>query len=129
MLPYLAQGAAQACEDAATLTAAILQCSTLAEALPKYEGQRRPRAEYVTANTRIHQEWLHIYDGPVREERDRLMQRAEDDENPILWGNNKRRNWLFGHDAAILLTDDEQVTIPSMPPMPPRGASVYESRL
>lgn len=129
MLPYLAQGAAQACEDAATLAAAISICSSLPDALHAYERQRRPRAEYVTANTRIHQEWLHIYDGPVRDERDQLMQRAEDDENPILWGNTERRTWLFGYDAAVLLEDGEQMSVPSIPPMPPKGASVYESRL
>lgn len=59
MMPYMAQGAAQATEDAAALTAALRKYpEDMAQALKIYEGYRKPRAAYVTKNTRILQEWL-----------------------------------------------------------------------
>ena len=128
MLPYLAQGAAQATEDAGTLRAALAKYDSLPEALHAYERQRMARAAYVTANTRLHQEWLHLYDGPVRDERDHLM-KIDDVGNPMLWGSTQRLDWLFGHDAEVLLAEGEEPEIPYLPPLPPRSASVYQAQL
>lgn len=128
MLPYLAQGAAQATEDAACLRAVLSKYSSLPEALHAYERQRKPRTEYVTANTRLHQEWLHVYDGPVKDERDRLM-KLDRAENPILWGSSERLDWLFGHDAEVLLAEREEPKIPYLPQLPPRNASIYQAQL
>lgn len=97
--PDLAQGAAQATEDAATLRAVLSPTTSPhaepSSALHQYESQRLPRATCITANTRLHQEWLHVHDGPVREERDRLMQ-IDGGENPVFWAWEKRKDWLFG---------------------------------
>ncbi|KAI1321687.1 FAD/NAD(P)-binding domain-containing protein [Xylariaceae sp. FL0255] len=103
MMPYMAQGAAQATEDAATLQAALraYEYEDLHKALKVYEKQRRPRAAYVMKNTRILQEWLHLYDGPERDRRDALMKRDEGS-NPIYWAYSERRDWLFAHDASKL---------------------------
>jgi len=122
MMPYMAQGAAQATEDAATLAAALKAYESMPEALAAYERQRKPRSTYVARNTRVLQEWLHLYDGPARDERDEMMKR-DDSNNPMFWGASERCDWLFGHDASQL---DKEVRIPALPPMPPNEARVYK---
>ncbi|KAM3417858.1 hypothetical protein BST61_g6078 [Cercospora zeina] len=121
MMPYMAQGAAQATEDAAALKAALDSETSMSAALAKYQTARLPRAAYVARNTRVLQEWLHLYDGPSRQERDGLMQR-DDATNPIFWGWHQRRDWLFGHNALDL---DQNEQIPALPPLPTNEASVY----
>ncbi|KAJ7169305.1 salicylate hydroxylase [Mycena crocata] len=123
MMPYLAQGAAQATEDAAALAAALRAHNSIAVALAAYEAQRKPRAAYVARNTRVLQEWLHLYDGPEQERRDELM-RHDNADNPIFWAFSERKDWLFGHDATTLRMDP----IPNLPPMPAPQASVYRHR-
>lgn len=128
MMPYMAQGAAQATEDAATLRAALASSDSIPTALAAYEAQRKPRAAYVARNTRVLQEWLHLYDGSARDERDRKMQN-DDSENPIFWAYSARKDWLFGHDALRLLSKDEREGwVPDLPPMPPADASVYKNK-
>lgn len=111
MLPYLAQGAAQAAEDAAALRqclAAHGEGEDLLAALKRYEAIRRPRASLIQAKTREHQYILHIDDGEEQRERDRRM--ALDAEvNPVFWGHEKRRKWLFSHDADVLEEQDPEV--------------------
>lgn len=126
MMPYLAQGAAQATEDAATLSAALSQYSNIPDALKAYEKQRIPRSAYVARNTRVLQEWLHLYDGPERDRRDELM-RHDNTDNPIFWADTGRKDWLFGHDARKLLSAEESM-IPALPPMPSSQASVYTGK-
>lgn len=125
MMPYMAQGAAQATEDAGTLRAALKEYDSLPEALKAYESQRRPRAAYVAKNTRVLQEWLHLYDGPARDERDEMM-KHDNGRNPVFWAFSERKDWLFGYDAQRLLKSDE-IVVPELPPMPPPGASVYSN--
>ena len=119
-MPYMAQGAAQATEDAATLASTLRHFEHMPEVLKAYEKQRLPRAAYVAKNTRVLQEWLHLYDGPARDERDRLM-KGDDADNPMFWGYSARKDWLFGYDATRLIA----TRIPPLPPMPPKEASVY----
>lgn len=123
MMPYMAQGAAQATEDAATLAAALREYNNLHDALHAYEKQRLPRATHVAKNTRILQAWWHLYDGPERARRDALMQH-DDLSNPIFWANSRRLDWLFGHNASEL-SKDEFLDPPEMPPMPAEEALVY----
>lgn len=123
MMPYLAQGAAQATEDAAALQAALSYYDSIPDALHAYQNQRLSRAAYVARNTRVLQEWLHLHDGPERDRRDELM-RHDNSQNPIFWADTKRKDWLFAHDASKLL-DEEELTIPDLPPYPKGEASVY----
>ena len=123
MMPYMAQGAAQATEDAGTLRAGLKSFDSIPEALKAYEKQRLPRAAYVARNTRVLQEWLHLYDGPARDQRDEMLKHDNKD-NPIFWAYSKRRNWLFGHDAQKI---ESQIEIPDLPPMPPAEARVYNN--
>ena len=127
MMPYMAQGAAQATEDAATLAAAISQHNDLLAALETYQRQRAPRATYIARNTRILQQWWHLYDGPARDERDEMM-RHDNEQNPMLWGCSERKDWLFGHDARILLPEGVTPHVPSLPPWPSKEANVYKIR-
>lgn len=126
MMPYMAQGAAQATEDAATLAAALRHYDSIPEALRSYEAQRRPRAANVARNTRVLQQWWHLYDGPERERRDSLMA-SDHKDNPIFWGCSERLEWLFGHDAAVL-SSTKDVNGPALPPWPSAEASVYPNR-
>ncbi|EME49494.1 hypothetical protein DOTSEDRAFT_68305 [Dothistroma septosporum NZE10] len=125
MMPYMAQGAAQSTEDAATLAAALKKYDSLHRALQAYEAQRKPRAAYIARNTRVLQDWLHLEDGPARDARDDMM-RHDDENNPIFWGYNARKSWLFGHDASQI--PQQREAIPSLPPEPPKAASVYASK-
>lgn len=120
---YLAQGAAQATEDAAALASALRSCTTIPTALETYERVRKPRATYIARNTRVLQEWLHLYDGDARAERDRMM-REDKESNPIFWGWTRRKDWLFGFDASRL-DEARKMEIPSLPPTPPDEARVY----
>lgn len=102
MLPYLAQGAAQAAEDSAVLRQCLAsQTDDLHAALKKYESIRRPRASLIQSKTRDHQYILHIDDGLEQQERDVKM-RQNSEINPVFWGYDPRRDWLFGHDAEKL---------------------------
>ena len=123
MMPYMAQGAAQATEDAATLASCLSSLPSIPSALQRYEALRKPRTTYIARNTRVLQEWLHLYDGSAREERDRLM-RDDSESNPIYWGWTERKDWLFRYDASQL--DGEQGGIPSLPPMPRDENRVYK---
>lgn len=117
----MAQGAAQATEDAACLAASLATYNTLPEALKMYEERRRPRAAYIARNTKVLQEWWHVHDGPLKDKRDEMMSRG-DQTNPMFWGSRQRLDWLFGHDARDL---DGEVTIPPLPPQVDPEQSVY----
>ncbi|KAK7002247.1 hypothetical protein R3P38DRAFT_3042149 [Favolaschia claudopus] len=121
MMPYLAQGAAQATEDAAALAAALRMYDDIPTALKAYEAQRKPRSAYIAYNTRVLQNWLHLYDGEEQRRRDELM-KHDNSENPIFWGFSERKDWLFGHDSANLKLSQP---IPLPPSMPPTESSVY----
>ena len=124
MMPYMAQGAAQATEDAATLASALASSRTLSSALHTYQTHRLPRATYIARNTRILQQWWHLYDGPERDRRDELM-KTDSEMNPMLWGCKERKDWLFGYDARTLLGDGEEVVVPGLPPTVGEEADVY----
>lgn len=124
MMPYMAQGAAQATEDAATLASALREFGDdIPKALQAYQNQRLPRAAYVAKNTRVLQHWLHLYDGEETQRREELCN-SDGLENPFFWGSIERRDWLFGHDATKLTKD----TIPDLPPLPTTEAMVYEAQ-
>ncbi|KAG5732077.1 3-hydroxybenzoate 6-hydroxylase 1 [Termitomyces sp. T112] len=79
MLPYRAQGAAMAIEDAAVLgnlfthLASHAQIPTLLRA---YQKMRHPRASVTQLASRMNQSVFHLPDGPAQDERDREMKDA-----------------------------------------------------
>ncbi|MBF9134467.1 FAD-dependent monooxygenase [Plantactinospora sp. S1510] len=95
MLPFMAQGANQAIEDAATL-AACLRPEVSTQALRRYEELRRPRTAEVQALSRANARVLHRPAAGVGNAQDI---------------RNKR--WLFGYDAELAAA--ERCTVPPAP--------------
>ncbi|PCH35454.1 FAD/NAD(P)-binding domain-containing protein [Wolfiporia cocos MD-104 SS10] len=79
MLPYRAQGAAMAFEDAAVLGRLFSHVSARAQIphlLRAYEQLRHARASDTQASSRLNQRLFHLPDGPEQEARDAGMRRA-----------------------------------------------------
>lgn len=93
MLPFLAQGANQAIEDAMVL-AQVLQDTSAADVAPallRYEELRRLRTEQVHQVSRRNTQMLHLADGPEQQERDAVLAGTAD---------VRYQGWLFGHDVT-----------------------------
>ncbi|KAG2733501.1 hypothetical protein G9P44_003026 [Scheffersomyces stipitis] len=103
MLPYLAQGAAQAIEDGATLADEINMCKSSSDipvALKNYQKRRKRRVEAVQAGAHKNGHVWHLPDGEEQEERDTKMMKR-DDNNPDQWSDIEYQRWLFGWNAFI----------------------------
>ena len=71
MLPFMAQGAAQAIEDGATLTTCLTQAGPdVPGALRRYERLRVPRTARLQALSAANKTRLYLSDGPQQQERD-----------------------------------------------------------
>ncbi len=90
VLPYLAQGAALAIEDAAALAACLADCrGDPLQALPHYEALRRSRAALVQRRSRRSGRLYHLR-GPLAALRNLLLrQRREQD-------TLEDHAWLYG---------------------------------
>jgi salicylate hydroxylase len=89
MLPFLAQGAAQATEDAAALANCLEPADehSVEKALQRYEHLRRPRANRILSGSRGREIRNHLPDG--------LKQRRRDEE--LAAGDPLRQSaWLYG---------------------------------
>jgi salicylate hydroxylase len=97
MLPFMAQGAAQAIEDGATLAACLAAADGAdpAPALQRYEAVRRPRATRLQELSRANKTRYHLPDGPAQQARDHQMATAGDRSLPAV-------TWLYAHDAGVL---------------------------
>jgi len=95
MLPFLAQGACQAVEDAAVLARCLADATADAvpERLERYEALRKPRATKVQKGSFANATTYHLPDGPAQRARD-LRYTALSNEEPYA-----ARGWLFDHDA------------------------------
>ncbi len=98
MLPFLAQGAVMAIEDAYVLARELSEAATVQDALANYESVRKPRTSRVQAGAR---------------ENARLFHRS----NPVtqmstygpMWMAGRmmkgfihsRNDWLYGHDVTV----------------------------
>jgi salicylate hydroxylase len=60
-----------------------------------------PRTSLIQAKTREHQHILHIDDGAEQRKRDEKI-KINNEQNPIFWGYDGRRKWLFSHDAEVV---------------------------
>jgi salicylate hydroxylase len=96
MLPFMAQGAAQAIEDGATLAACLSEigAQNVPEALRRYETLRLPRTSRVQGLSEANKARFHLPDGPAQQARDAEMTRGTTD-----W-SLKAIAWLYGYDAA-----------------------------
>ena len=98
MLPFMAQGAAQAIEDGATLAACLANAGNgdPTQALRRYETLRQPRANRVQAMSAGNKTRFHLPDGPAQVERDALMASGSTDFSLDAVA------WLYDHDARHL---------------------------
>jgi salicylate hydroxylase len=96
MLPFMAQGAAQALEDGATLTACLTREADVATALRLYEQLRLPRASRLQAMSAANKTRFHLPDGPEQQQRDAVMASGSTDFsiNAVAW--------IYGYDAGRL---------------------------
>jgi salicylate hydroxylase len=92
MLPFMAQGANQAIEDALTLAACLTLTTSprVPEELRRYEALRAPRTELVQRRSRDSAGALHLPDGPAQAERDAGLPGFLD---------LRGQEWLYGYDA------------------------------
>ena len=95
MLPFMAQGAAQAIEDAATLAAVLAQSAAdVPQALRRYESLRLPRTACIQTIAASNKMRNHLPDGPQQRERDARMASGAAD-----WSIGAS-TWVYEHDAA-----------------------------
>jgi len=99
MLPFQAQGANQAIEDAVVLAICLADAGSggLSTALRRYERIRLPRATRVQRQSRANAETFHLVDGDAQRRRDTTAATSS---------GLDRHEWLFGYDA-------EQATVTS----------------
>jgi salicylate hydroxylase len=97
MYPFMAQGAAQAIEDGATLAACLVSggADDPVGALRRYETLRRPRVSRLQELSRANKTRFHLPDGPEQEARDAEWARASDRSPEAL-------RWLYEFDAGKL---------------------------
>ena len=98
MLPFGAQGAAQAIEDAAVLAACLTDDRyDVPAALARYESLRRGRTARVQAISRANGRRFHLPDGPDQRQRDAAMASS--------FGLSPDIDWLYGHDPLVAELD------------------------
>ncbi|MEV6850018.1 FAD-dependent monooxygenase [Actinoplanes sp. NPDC051411] len=96
MLPFMAQGAAQAIEDGATLAACLAAAGPdPAVALHRYETLRLRRATRLQAMSADNKRRFHLPDGPAQRERDEQLAAGSTG-----WSFDAIA-WLYDHDAAM----------------------------
>jgi salicylate hydroxylase len=94
MLPFMAQGAAQAIEDGAALAACLADGTDLPAALRHYERVRIPRTSRLQAMSAANKTRFHLPDGPLQQDRDAQMASGATD-----W-SFQAVAWIYDHDAA-----------------------------
>jgi salicylate hydroxylase len=103
MLPYVAQGAAQAVEDAAVLgilLSKIVSKDDIPVALKAYELARKERAEKVQNTAGYTRTILHMPDGANQIRRDQAFANVVlGGENPDPWGDAAAQRFLWSFDA------------------------------
>jgi salicylate hydroxylase len=98
MLPFMAQGAAQAIEDAATLAAILARdgAADIPHALRVYEAVRLSRTARIQGLATQNKLRFHLPDGAAQQERDAQMASGSTD-----WSADAIA-WIYGHDAAAV---------------------------
>lgn len=94
MLPYVAQGAAQAIEDAGVLTCALSLTDSVPTALAVYESVRKERAERIQNSAAVTRKALHLPDGEEQRKRDEAIRGSG--KNPDLWADPSWQEFMWG---------------------------------
>jgi len=92
MLPFAAQGANQAIEDAMALAACLARAGEAgpAGAARRYGACRAARTARLQQQARWSIHWLHMPDGAAQRSRDSALGTG---------GDLRRQDWLYGYDA------------------------------
>lgn len=101
MLPYVAQGAATAIEDAGTLAMAFTCTNNIDLALKMYELVRKQRSERIQASATSTGNTLHMPDGAEQIRRDDAIRAASrgTGSNPDQWNDRESREFMWGVDV------------------------------
>jgi salicylate hydroxylase len=112
MLPFMAQGAAQALEDGAALTSCLTQREdrSIPESLRLYESVRKPRASRLQGLSEVNKTRWHLPDGAAQRERDEQMAGGGTD------FSIKAVEWIYAHDASVLAPPDAAPRAPDRDP-------------
>jgi 2-polyprenyl-6-methoxyphenol hydroxylase-like FAD-dependent oxidoreductase len=94
MLPFMAQGAAQALEDGVSLAACLAKIGDVPAALRHYEKMRLPRTSRMQGMSAANKTRFHLPDGPAQKERDAKMATGGTDYSI------KAIAWVYNYDAA-----------------------------
>ncbi|KAF4304234.1 Monooxygenase FAD-binding protein [Botryosphaeria dothidea] len=102
-LPYLAQGAAMAIEDAAALGVTLSKLRSVSE-LPKllkffYES-RVERVHTIQRGSWTNRFFIHMGEGPMLDMREEIFGAGDYPGSPNAMGNTLFQQWLYGHDAT-----------------------------
>ena len=96
-LPYVAQGAAQAIEDAGALTMVFSLTPSVHLALGIYSAVRKSRGEAIQQSASTTRHALHLPDGPEQEKRDTAISGAGGEQggkNPDLWADREWQGFM-----------------------------------
>ena len=110
MYPFMAQGAAQAIEDGATLAALLAAGGDPAAVLRRYEELRLPRVTRLQGMSRANKHRYHMVDGPEQEARDAVMVATRElprARGSMQWGCSAST------PAAVSTLDERTVRFPS----------------
>ncbi|KAF2806229.1 salicylate hydroxylase-like protein [Mytilinidion resinicola] len=113
-LPHLAQGAAQAIEDAAVLAVVLTKCpdsspTSLNKALRVYEAVRKERAETLVELAAQSGRALHLGDGAAKAERDKAFAALKDKEGggvPDKWADAEVQKKIYGFDCMKVAEEE-----------------------
>ena len=112
-LPHLAQGAAQAIEDAAVLGVVLSRLPdssprAIEKAFKVYEKVRKNRAEILVNLAAITGVQLRLGEGAAKEERDKMLASLKDKkgESPDKWADQNTQKMTYGHDC-MQVTNEE----------------------
>nr|XP_036576765.1 3-hydroxybenzoate 6-hydroxylase [Colletotrichum truncatum]KAF6783558.1 3-hydroxybenzoate 6-hydroxylase [Colletotrichum truncatum] len=107
MLPYVAQGAANAIEDAAVIATALTCTSNVSLALGVYEIVRKERAERIASSALATGHSLHLPDGPEQEKRDKAIRHAnEHDVRADRWCDKEWQDYMWATDVMRYTTEN-----------------------
>ncbi|KAI0396947.1 putative salicylate hydroxylase [Xylariaceae sp. FL0594] len=101
MFPYVAQGAANAIEDAGVLAMAFTCTDDVELALDIYQMVRKERGERIQNSAKETGRSVHLPDGEEQEKRDEAIRLAGKGlgNNPDQWNDRNFRDFMWGVDA------------------------------
>lgn len=113
-LPHLAQGAAQAIEDAAVLGEILSRMpdqspETINKTFRVYQSLRKERAETLVELAAASGRALHLGDGAAKEERDKQFAALKDKKGgavPDKWADADVQKKIYGHDCMQIAADE-----------------------